>query len=69
MRQINLFFLIGTLGMLFTSMLHVLMAAITSEEVAASNLEMLYPFFAIFLVVGTWVMIIRKLPQKNKFYN
>ncbi|MCC8358309.1 hypothetical protein [Salinimicrobium sediminilitoris] len=65
MRQINLFFLIGTLGMLFTSMLHVLMAAITSEEAAASNLEMLYPVFAIFLIVGTWVMMKRKQPQEE----
>jgi hypothetical protein len=41
------------------------MAAITSEEAAASNLEMLYPVFAIFLIVGTWVMMKRKQPQEE----
>ncbi|WP_029035246.1 hypothetical protein [Salinimicrobium terrae] len=65
MRQINSVFLVGTLGILFTSMAHILMAVITSEETAASTFWMLYPVFAGFLVVGTRVMMKRKLTQKD----
>lgn len=66
MRQINLFFLIGTLGMLFTSLLHILMAVITSEEtVAASGFWMMYPVFAGFLIAGTVIMMKRKNPLND----
>ena len=65
MRQINPLFLTGTLGMLFTSMFHILMAAITSEEATASSFWILYPVFAGFLVVGTMVMMKRKQPVKE----
>lgn len=65
MRQINPFFLIGTLGMLFTSMFHILMAAFTSEEVAASSFWMLYPVFAGFLIAGTLVMMKSKQSVKE----
>ena len=60
MKQINPFFLVGTLGMLFTSVLHIILAAITSEEAASSNFWVLYPVFAGFLVAGTIVMMKRK---------
>lgn len=65
MRQLNPFFLIGTLGMLFTAMFHVLMAAILSEEGVAGSYSMLYPVFTLFLIVGTIVMIRRK----KRIYN
>ena len=65
MRQLNPFFLIGTLGMLFTAMSHVLMGAIWSEEVAAGAFSFLYPVFLVFLLVGTAVMIRRKKPVTN----
>ena len=64
MRQINPLFLIGTLGMLFTSMFHILMAAITSEEAASSSFWVLYPVFAGFLVAGTVIMMKRKRPTE-----
>lgn len=64
MKQINPIFLIGTLGMLFTSIVHILMAAITSEEAAASNLWVMYPIFAGFLVAGTAIMMKRNNPLK-----
>lgn len=65
MNRINSVFLIGTLGMLFTSMFHILMAAFSSEEAAASAFWMLYPIFAGFLVAGTLVMMKRKQQQNN----
>ena len=65
MKQINPFFLTGTLGMLFTSLFHILMAALTSEEAASSNFWALYPFFAGFLIVGTVVMMKRKQTIKG----
>ena len=60
MRQLNPFFLIGTLGMLFTAMLHILLAAILTEEGVANFYSLLYPVFSVFLIVGTSVMIRRK---------
>jgi hypothetical protein len=60
MRQINPFFLIGTLGMLLTSMLHILLAVILSEEGVNSSFSILYPVFLGFLIVGTGVMIKKK---------
>lgn len=60
MRRINPFFLTGTIGMLFTSMAHILMAAFTSEEAAASSFWVMYPVFAGFLVAGTAIMMKRK---------
>ncbi|NJW51891.1 hypothetical protein [Salinimicrobium oceani] len=65
MKQINPFFLIGTLGMLFSSMLHIILAAFTSEEVAASALWIMYPIFAGFLIAGTVVMMKRKSSFPN----
>ena len=60
MNQINPFFLTGTFGMLITSVLHILMAAITSEEAASDSFWVLYPVFAGFLVAGTVIMMKRK---------
>ena len=65
MRQINPLFLIGTRGMLFTSMFHILMGAFTSEEAAASAFWILYPVFAGVLVAGTMVMMKRKQAIKE----
>ncbi|WP_324721777.1 hypothetical protein [Salinimicrobium sp. HB62] len=65
MRQINPLFLTGTLGMLFTSMFHILMAAMTSEETAAAAFWMLYPVFAVVLIAGTLVMMKRKQAVKE----
>ncbi|MHA6279743.1 hypothetical protein ACXYMT_06140 [Salinimicrobium sp. CAU 1759] len=65
MRQINPLFLTGTLGMLFTSMFHIVMAAIISEEATASAFWMLYPVFAGILIAGTFVMMKRKQTVKE----
>lgn len=60
MSQINPFFLIGTVGMLVASLLHILMAAFTSEESASATFWVLYPVFAGFLITGTIIMMKRK---------
>ena len=60
MRQINIYFLTGTLGMLFTSIFHIILGTFTSEETAASTGWILYPVFAGFLIVGTKVMMQKK---------
>ncbi|NJY61629.1 hypothetical protein HC174_02515 [Salinimicrobium sp. CDJ15-81-2] len=65
MNQINPFFLIGTVGMLITSILHIFMAVITSEEAASNSFWVLYPVFAGFLIAGTIVMMKRKSPLKE----
>lgn len=65
MRQINPFFLIGTIGILFTSMLHIVIGAITSEEAAASAFWVLYPAFSGFLLAGTYIMMKRKDPLRE----
>lgn len=52
--------------MLITSILHILMAVITSEEtVAASGFWMMYPVFAGFLIAGTVIMMKRKNPLND----
>lgn len=65
MHKINPFFLTGTIGMLLTSMLHIFMAAVTSEEAASSTFWMLYPLFCGFLIAGTMIMMKRKQAIKE----
>lgn len=66
MHQINPVFLIGTIGMLLTSLFHIVVAAVTSEEtVYSSNLWMLYPVFCAFLLLGAAFMAKRKSPLKD----
>jgi hypothetical protein len=60
MRKINPFFIIGTVGMLITSLLHIFMAAITSQEAASASFWMLYPGFLTFLILGTVIMAKRE---------
>ncbi len=67
MNRINPFFLIGTTGMLISSVLHIFMAAITSEEIASTTYWILYPVFLGFLIVGTIIMMNRKSSTKEKF--
>lgn len=64
MRQLNPFFLIGTLGMLFTAMFHILVAVIISEEATAS-FSIMYPVFIGFLIAGTVIMIKKKRAVKD----
>ena len=58
--------MIGTLGMLATASLHVLLAFLLSEEFIQASSSIMYPVFIVFLVIGTWIMIKRKnnLPTK-----
>lgn len=68
MKKLNPFFLIGTVGMFLTAVLHIVIAFLSSgrEVLAASSI--LYPVFLILLLNGTRIMIIRKnrqAPQEN----
>lgn len=60
MKKINLYFLIGTLGMLFTAMANILLVAFLPET--TFSFSFLYPVFTLFLIFGTVVMIRRKIP-------
>lgn len=64
MRQLNPFFLIGTLGILFTAMFHVVVGAIFSPD-ATTSWSLLYPVFMGFLIIGTAVMIKKKKHLNN----
>ena len=60
MQKINPFFKIGTIGMMVTASLHVLLALLLSEELLQTSSSILYPVFLIFLIIGTYVMTKRK---------
>lgn len=62
MNKINPFFHIGTVGMLFTAIFHILMA--TFSEGAHASFSIMYPVFIGFLIVGTSIMIKKKKPLK-----
>lgn len=63
MNKINMFFLAGTLGILFTAMANILLQAIAPD--AALSFSIFYPFFALILVFGTGVMIKKKDTEKK----
>lgn len=51
--------------MLFTSVLHIFMGVLISEEAAASSFWVMYPIFAGFLISGTFIMMKRKAAVKE----
>ncbi len=65
MRKLNPFFVIGTLGMLITSIFNILMAAIIPEIEAYNSASALYPVFLGFLLIGTAIMMKRKSQQEE----
>ena len=58
MKKINPFFLVGTLGILFTAMANILLQAFLPG--AEASFSILYPVFAFILIIGTAVMIKKK---------
>ena len=58
MKKINPYFLIGMLGILLTSILQILEAAVLND--ATASFSFLYPVFIVLLLVGTAVMIKKK---------
>ena len=63
MRKLNPFFVIGTLGMLITSIFNILMEALISDIGAWNSASALYPVFLGFLIIGTAIMMKRKNRQ------
>ncbi|WP_424495047.1 hypothetical protein [Salinimicrobium sp. GXAS 041] len=64
MSKINKYFLIGTFGMAANSSLHILIGSFLSEEFIDTTSAFLYFVFAVFLIIGTTIMIKRKRNQQ-----
>lgn len=60
MEKINVYFLIGTIGMAANSGLHVILGSFLSEGIIDTASSLLYPVFLIILLIGTGIMIKRK---------
>ncbi|MEG9329105.1 hypothetical protein V6B16_14270 [Salinimicrobium catena] len=57
MTRKNPYFLIGTLGMLMTSIFNILLETIVAEGSFISSFSLLYPVFIAFLLVGAGNMV------------
>ena len=53
MQKLNIYFVIGTIGMAATSMFHILLASILSQSLVPVGFSAFYPLFILFLIVGT----------------
>lgn len=60
MTKKNPYFLIGTLGMLVTSIANILLESIPAEVSFISSFSMLYPVFIAFLLIGAGSMVKNK---------
>lgn len=63
MKKINKFFLVGTLGILFTAMANIIQEAL--QPSSESHFIIFYPLFMLILLYGTGVMI-KKKEVENK---
>jgi len=52
MKTLNPFFVIGTVGMIVTAILHILMAFLVGTPAVHRTFMVLYPVFAAFLTIG-----------------
>jgi len=57
MKKNNPLFLIGTLGMLMTSIFNILLDVIVSDGSAIFSFSVLYPVFIVFLLLGAAGMV------------
>lgn len=57
MTKKNPYFLIGTLGMLLTAVLNILLEAIAIDVSFISSFSILYPVFILFLLIGAGSMV------------
>ena len=64
MKNANPLFLIGTLGMLITAILNIILEAFMAEN-SFFSFSLLYPVFVIFLLLGASGMV--KKPVNPKF--
>lgn len=63
MKKINKFFLVGTLGILFTAMASIIEEALQPNS--ESYFAILYPLFMLVLLFGTVVMIKNKSVERK----
>lgn len=52
MKNMNPFFVIGSVGMILTAVLHMVFALIFAMPAANNTMWILYPTFASFMVIG-----------------
>jgi hypothetical protein len=64
MQKVNSVFLTGTLGLLFTAIVHILLEGLSPGTGEYAALSLLYPIFSIFLIAGTVIMAGRRNPVK-----
>ena len=52
MKHLNAFYIIGTVGMLVTAILHITLALLLHQPSVHTTFFVLYPMFAAFLAIG-----------------
>ena len=64
MKKLHPFFIIGTLGMILTSALHLFLALGLSIPSAHSSFYIIYPTFAAFLAIGFGLILKKEKDSK-----
>ena len=62
MKNLNAFFVIGTVGMIVTAILHMMLTVVISDASLQSAFFVIYPTFITFLVIGTRQMVREQKP-------
>ena len=65
MKKIHPFYLIGTLGVIITAILHIILALGLSLTTVHSAFFIIYPTFATFLVIGV-VLTVKQQKDASK---
>jgi hypothetical protein len=70
MKKLNPLFVIGTVGMVVTAILHMFMAFVVAKPSVHTSFFVIYPVFAAFLTVGIIQIILEdraiKLKERRK---
>ncbi len=69
MKNMNPFFVIGSVGMILTALLHMVFALIIGMPAVNSTMWILYPTFAAFMVIGFGQIIKLQLKPVRKKIN
>jgi len=64
MKNANPLFLVGTLGMLMTSVFNIVLNALVAKESIFFSFSLLYPVFIVFLLLGASGMVKRPISSK-----
>lgn len=68
MKNLNSFYIIGTVGMILTAILHIVLSIVIAHPSLHPIFIALYPSFLTFLIVGTSQLkpATRKIPVEKK---